>query len=96
MISADTFFIIFDIALGSFMALLGVLAYGKTKKISYLFFVIDGVFLYINMVARVLGLLNILILQDFLVAGIPLFYYLSNDLPFVFLSLGFVVILIEK
>lgn len=89
----DFNFIIMDIVLGSLMALLGILAYGKTKKIHNLFFVISGVFLYLIMAFRVLKKLNIFILTDLLIKDIPVYDYILNYLPLVFMICGFIIIL---
>jgi len=92
----DFTYIIIDIALGSIMALFSILAYGKTKKIENLFFVISALFLYINMVFRVLKQFNIFILSDFYFKNIPVYDYLINYLPFIFLIIGFIIILFKE
>jgi hypothetical protein len=83
-------FIIIDIALGSLMAFLGILAYGKTRKFSGLFFVLASLFMYLSMVFRILEILKILIIKDFLVNKIPVYYFLVSDLPYIFMIAGFV------
>ncbi|MBN2545346.1 MAG: hypothetical protein JXB50_06085 [Spirochaetes bacterium] len=89
----DFTYIIVDIALGSIMALLGILSYGKTKKVQNLFFVISGVFLYLIMAFRVLKKLNIFILADFMIKDIPIYDYLINYFPYIFMICGFIIIL---
>ncbi len=95
-LSNELTFIIIDIAIGSLMAFFSILTYGKTKKISYLFFVLTALFLYIVMVFRVLKQLNIFILSELTCYGIPIMQYIVNDLPFLFMIIGFVLLLREK
>ena len=88
--SSEIIYIALDIAFGSAMALIGILAYGKIKKVSLLFVVVSSLFLYLNMVFRVLLILNIFDLRQFLVYGIPLYYHLSNYFPHFFMLIGFI------
>jgi len=89
-------YIALDITIGSVMALVGILAYGRIKKISLLFIVLSGLFLYLNMVFRVLELLNILNIKNILTFGIPLLFYLSNYFPQIFILVAFIIIIRER
>ncbi|HPO49542.1 MAG TPA: hypothetical protein PLO89_04375 [Spirochaetota bacterium] len=93
---SEIFYIVLDILFGSVMAFAGILAYGKIKKISLLFIVMSGIFLYLNMVFRVLTILNIIDLRQLTFYGIPLFYYLSNYFPNLLMIVGFIIIINEK
>ena len=89
-------YIIIDITIGSLSAFFGVLAYGKTKKLTGLFFVLSSIFLYFVMVFRIFEILNIFILKNFLFHGIPLYYDVINNFPPIFMLIGFIFMLKEK
>ena len=89
-------FIVIDVALGSIMAFFGFITYGKTKKLTYLFFVVAAFFLYLMMIFRVLDKLNIFILSEYTCNKIPIIQYTINYLPFIFMLIGFVLVLKKK
>lgn len=89
-------YIILDIVIGSAVAFLGILTYGRTKKIAYLLFVMGSFFLYVTMVFRSLKYLNIFILSEFMVSGIPIYQHLLDYFLYLFFALGFVLLLKEK
>lgn len=92
----DFTYIIIDIALGSALAFFGIILYGKTKKIGYILFVLTSIFLYIQMVFRVLADLNIFALNEFLIHGIPIYDNALIYFPYFFMTIGFIVLLFEK
>ena len=89
-------FIIIDIAIGCIMAFTAILAYGKSKKITHLFFVISALFLYISMIFRILKELNVFILSEYILLGVPLYQNIANYMPLIFLTIGFLILLNEK
>ena len=89
-------FIIVEIALGSFLAFLGVLTYGKTKKIPYLFFVISSFFIYLSMIFRVLSELNIFTLSEYSYNNVDIYNYSINFSIYIFMIIGFILLLREK
>jgi hypothetical protein len=89
-------FIIIDIVLGSLMAFLGILAYGKIKKASGLFFVLTSLCLYLGMIFRVLESLNIFFLKDITFYKIPVYYYMLSDFPYIFMILGFIFMMLDN
>ncbi len=93
---SDLIFIIIDIVLASFMTIAGILLYNKTKIIGYLIFILTSFIIYLNMIFRVLETLEVFILKEFLINGIPLFYYLLNFSISLFLGIGFILLIFEK
>jgi len=89
-------FIIIDIALCSIMAFIGILTFGKTKKLIYLFFILSALFLYILMIFRVLNKLNIFNISQITLFDIPLIEYIIIYMPHVLIIIGFLLILKEK
>ena len=89
-------FIIVDLVLGSIMAFTGIITYGKTKKISVMFFVLSSLFLYLDMVFRLLERINVFMIESVAFGDIPLIKYLIIDLPYVCMIIGFILILFEK
>jgi len=89
-------YIFLDMLIGSIVAFLGILTYGRTKKIAYLFFVMSSFFLYVTMVFRVLKYLGIFVLSEFLVFEIPLYQHMIDYFPYLFLAVGFSLLLREN
>ena len=89
----ESTFIILDVLIGSVVAFLGILTYGKTKRIEYLFFVIAALFLYILMIFRVVEKLNIFVLSEYTINNVGVLQHIINYLPFIFMLIGFVILL---
>ncbi|HOJ64526.1 MAG TPA: hypothetical protein PLE45_08905 [Spirochaetota bacterium] len=95
-VKSELLFIIIDIIIASFMAISGIFLYNKSKRIPYLIFVLTSFMIYLNMIFRVLEALEIFILKEIFVYGIPLFYYLLNFSISLFFGIGFILLLLEK
>jgi hypothetical protein len=85
-------FIILSVALGSILAFLGILTYGKTRKISHLFFVVSAFFIYLEVIFRVLAELNIFVLSEYSYKNVPIFSYLLNYSYILFMIIGFILL----
>jgi hypothetical protein len=95
-LSSDITFIIVDLLFGSAMAFVSIVAYGKTKRMFSLFFVISSLFLYLEMVFRILERVNVFILKSITLNGIPVVQYALYDMPYIFIVIGFILMMNEK
>ena len=90
------FFIIIDVVLGSLMALLGVMTYGRTKRVSQLLLVFTALALYINMILRVLDELHVFVISEMMIQGVPLLEHIFNYLPMLFMFFAFIAIMADE
>lgn len=95
-LNSDLIFILIDIILASFMVISGIFLYNKTKRIGYLIFILTSFVIYLNMIFRILEILEIFILKEIIILNVPLFYYLLNFSISLFFGIGFIILLIEK
>lgn len=87
---------IVEIMIGSFMALLCILVYSKTKRLEYYFFILTGFFLYVLTIFRVLESVNIFSLSDYRIFNFPVFKFLISNAPSFLIIAGFIMILRNK
>jgi len=89
-------FIVIEITLGSILAFFGILTYGKTRKISYLFFVISSFFIYLSMIFKVLAELNIFTLSEYSYNNVAVLNYAIDFPIYIFMIIGFILLIKEK
>ncbi len=87
---------VIEVIIGSITALIAIILFGKTRKLAYIFLIIAALFLYLNLIFDVLHNLHLFDLNTILTGNVPFLKYLSTYMPFVFLSIGFVMIMREK
>lgn len=95
-LKSDLLFIVIDIILANFMTISAILVYNKTKKIVYLLFILTSFMIYLNMIFRVLEILQVFVLKEFLINDIPIFYYILNFSISLFFGIGFLLLIFEK
>ena len=92
----ELLFIVVDIILCSLMTIVGILAFGKARKVTHIILVLLSLFLYISMIFRTLAKLKLFVISDYLYFNIPIFSLLLEYFPSVLLLIVFFIILREK
>lgn len=85
-------FIIAEIFFASILAFTAVLTYSKSRKFSTLLLILTAFLLFVRMSLRILGLLNILYIEQIKVMGVPLYSHLSEILPYFTFTIAFIII----
>ena len=88
--SGEIIIIFIEILAGTIMTFTAIITFGKSRRISILFFIITAVLLYFSMSLRILGDLNIFAVEKISVKGIPLLKTIINSLPLLTMTFAFI------
>jgi hypothetical protein len=82
--------IIIRLVTGAFCTFSAILLWSRTREASWIFIIIGTICIYMQIVAKTLEEFGVFD-TGFLVFGIPIIKLLIDNLPLIFLSIGFLV-----
>ncbi len=94
--SADFIFMMSNIIFGGVATFTSVILWSKTRDVAWILIIIGTIVYYINIIYELLDSFGIVGNYSFVIYGIPIVKLTLQNLPMVFFTIGFIVVITRR